>query len=688
MTARWSTLAPANVPKTFHFGTLDRTVLSQASPTRTRVVWVLLVRPGQTSARKPTARNGVGLSVQTDLMTQRNSGRLDPRLINAVAGMWSGGSSPTHNSIDSILTKNGIDSRQYVGPGKQEKVRRSLEEEGPQTAVQLIRDYVERLKVEGFFDIDDELTMHNLKELRSAFEAAGGELDNAGKLSWEPTHLRSDSIVDITKEGQTWSYDQDEEEIGKGGYGIVYKGWDEEEKSVAIKKIPLAQANDETDRKQLHREFDAARGIREKNPGSVQNVLIPIAEVKEFDSFFIIMPYAEGGSLKKRLKEVDRFSIPDTLDILEQIANGLHEISNMGFLHRDVKTDNILRHEDKWKLADFGISRFVENDTASYTLMWKGTTGYTAPETIRGEHKTIQSDLYSVGVIAYELLTGSKPFIGNKEEIAKQTLEALPPELSEDIPSQVQIMVFRLLKKIPAERYADPGALIDAIHRARQASGKPASKLSQALSVRERKSEETQIQHALQLQDERKAHDRITQAMSDLEEIVHTVVDEARNDDPSTSARLEKSRWDITMQQNTGVAIATWDGIAQDAAAPGLRELICAGAVFLLPEPEPPTSAYVMNGPIREGRVPDANLVCVMDKPSGNPRWLLFIVNGPQRAHGLDKSSFLKHWALANRPGMKIFDYTSNEDPLTSDALIDLLVHAIDGRYVEARRIY
>ena len=350
---------------------------------------------------------------------RHNHSRISPRVIGAVAGMWGGLlPSPSARTIDQILLKNSIDPRNYAFT-KGEKVLRSLQDAGAQTAAQLIRDLIKNLKAEGHFASEDPKAISNFEELQSAFESVGAELTNSGDLIWDSEDLQPDSFVTIDGNGQTWTYDENDQEIGKGGYGIVYLGWDDDGREVAVKRVPLSQGGDE---RQLYREYNNAQALREQDPGTVENVLIPIAEVADSKNLYIIMPYAQDGSLKKKLATEGKLTTEEALDTLEQITKGLNELLIMGVLHRDVKTDNVLYQDKKWKLSDFGLSRFIENDTASYTVAFKGSTGYTAPEVINQQQKTVHSDLYSVGVIAYEMLAGRRPFTGHRAEVRDETL--------------------------------------------------------------------------------------------------------------------------------------------------------------------------------------------------------------------------------------------------------------------------
>ncbi|MDV8005792.1 serine/threonine-protein kinase [Rhodococcus sp. IEGM 1318] len=612
-----------------------------------------------------------------------NHNRICPRVIGAVAGMWGGmRSSPSNATIDQILRKNGLDPRKYPG-SKHDKVLRSLQASGAETAATLIRDFISRLKAEGFFLSEDPAAIANFDELQNAFAYIDAELTNSGDLIWDSENLQPDSYIDIESGDQIWTYDENGKEIGKGGYGIVYYGWDKDDNDVAIKKVPLTQGGDV---RQLYREVNNTQGLRKKAPESIEHVLIPIAEVQDSESLYIIMPYAEDGSLKVKLSKEGKLDVEETLDILEQITKGLNELSTIGVLHRDIKTDNVLYQDGKWKLSDFGLSRFIENDTASYTMAFKGSSGYTAPEVINQEQKTVPSDLYSVGVIAYEMLAGQRPFTGDKDQVRKATLQQQPPSLPEEIPSPVRRIVSKLLKKNPKERYVDSRELLEAIDHAKRNKDKSPSLFAQALAAREEKTEAIRLSYELERQRDKELGDQKALALSDLDEKMIQAIEVAQRDEPSSTVNCDKNLnvWRLDVK-GFGLEIKIWDEIVEDSGE-HREKLLHSGEIYFLPEPHPPNAANTLNELVREGRIPDGNVVCIVNQNSGNPEWFLFSVNDtPSNAHGFNRSAFEQHWRRVNNTGPSLLDYTINTDPLTKDVIVDLLVHALDGRYLEYR---
>lgn len=612
---------------------------------------------------------------------RRKHNRISYRVIGAVAEMWGPLlPSPTMQSIDQVLRRNSLDPRKFP-PYKSQRVRCSLEESGQETAAQLIRDYIECFKIQGFLETENPASIANFTELQNALAEIGAELSNSGVLNWDPKDLQPDSYVNIEFEDKLWTYDKNEQEIGKGGYGIVYQGWDESEKDVAIKMLPLNQGRDV---RELLREIGNTRILRTKAPKSTEHVLIPIAEVEDTESLYIIMPYAEQGSLKKKLSLEGKFSIADSLDILEQITKGLTELSTIGVLHRDVKPDNVLYQDGRWKLADFGLSRFIENETASYTMAFKGSVGYTAPEVINQEPKTIRSDLYSVGVIAYEMLAGRKPFEGDRDQVREATLLEQPPSLAEEIPSPVRRIVTKLLKKRSAERYFNAQELLEAIKHAKNSETHPPSPLVRALTAREERTEAIYLSHELERRRGRELGDQKQLALSDLEEKIIQAIETVQRDEPTSVLNFDEKLnvWHLDIK-GCGLAITIWDEIIE-ASEGHLKKLLHSGEIFLIPEPHPPATAYALNRLTRENRIPDGNVMCTENPTSGDPEWVLFSVNDtPPYAHGFNRTTFEQHWKKTNSTTPSPLNYTFNTKPLTKDVIVDLLVHAIEGRYLD-----
>jgi serine/threonine-protein kinase len=170
---------------------------------------------------------------------------------------------------------------------------------------------------------------------------------------------------------------------------------------------------------------------------------------EESGSYFIVMPQAEK-SLQQEIERTGVFTDKEATSILHAIAMGLAEVQKI--VHRDLKPGNVLYHEELWKVADFGIARFVEDSTSLQTLKGCLSPPYAAPEQWRMERASSATDIYALGCIAYALLTGSPPFNGpSVQDYREQHLHAEPPPLAESRP-RLRTLVTMMLQKTPQSR--------------------------------------------------------------------------------------------------------------------------------------------------------------------------------------------------------------------------------------------
>lgn len=249
-------------------------------------------------------------------------------------------------------------------------------------------------------------------------------------------------MIEIRLSIQSWSYDPNQQLGAEGGFGAVFYGEDKDKNKVAIKKLHV-------DVKQAgHRELRLAEEFANRN---FKNI-IPIydsGQDSESDSYFIAMAMAEK-SLRDDLSNGLQFSDLDTVTILLSVINGLEEVPTI--VHRDLKPGNILFHQNAWKVADFGIARFVEESTSLRTLKECLTYPYAAPEQLKLEHSTRQTDIYALGCIGYELLTGSPPFTGpSREDFREQHLHSQPPPITKHSSLLCSLLVM-MLRKNPDAR--------------------------------------------------------------------------------------------------------------------------------------------------------------------------------------------------------------------------------------------
>ena len=254
----------------------------------------------------------------------------------------------------------------------------------------------------------------------------------------------------------------------------VYEGWDAAiARRVAIKAVPLAQ-NAQPDEWQNLTRFrrEAQTAGRLQHPAVVG--IFDYGENAEFA--FIVMEFVDGGTLKAALEKGKRFSIEAIDRLMQDILAGLQYSHDQGVIHRDIKPANImLTHDGHAKIADFGIARIEHSDITQIGMVM-GTPAYMSPEQFRGETTTASTDIYSSGVILYQLLTGERPFDGGLATIMHKALGTDPPkpsDISGTAPHSVDAVVARAMAKRPDHRYPDAKAFGQALHAALTA--KPAA---------------------------------------------------------------------------------------------------------------------------------------------------------------------------------------------------------------------
>jgi hypothetical protein len=275
-------------------------------------------------------------------------------------------------------------------------------------------------------------------------KAAKAEVNKTSDRSQEKSNFRKqhEDVIRIQLPKGNWEYDPNSPLGPAGAFGEVFAGKDPEGNDIAVKLLK-AEVSEEA-----HRELEIAVKLL---PIALNNV-VPILDAgldKNLNSYFVVMAQAEK-SLQHELNQVGKFSDVEAIDILKDIASGLAEVPDI--VHRDLKPGNILYHEGRWKVADFGIARFVEATTSTRTLKLFLTYAYAAPEQWRGEHSSHATDIYALGCIAYALLTGKPPFEGpNREDYQEQHLYEQPQPLR-DIDPLLWALISAMVSKAPEAR--------------------------------------------------------------------------------------------------------------------------------------------------------------------------------------------------------------------------------------------
>lgn len=241
--------------------------------------------------------------------------------------------------------------------------------------------------------------------------------------------------------------------IGEGGMANVYLGYDTIlERDVAIKVLRGDLADDEKFVRRFRREAQSASLLNHPN-------IVQIYDVGEDDgNFYIVMEYIKGQTLKQIIKKRGHLSLVETIDIMSQLTDGLSHAHESYIIHRDIKPQNIMVLDDGMvKITDFGIAMAVNASDLTQTNSVMGSVHYLPPEQASGRGSTIKSDIYSLGIMMYEMLMGVMPFRGETAvEIAmKQLKDPIPSMRKErdDIPQSVENIILKATAKNPKNRY-------------------------------------------------------------------------------------------------------------------------------------------------------------------------------------------------------------------------------------------
>ena len=248
--------------------------------------------------------------------------------------------------------------------------------------------------------------------------------------------------------------------LGTGGMATVWLGYDTIlDRQVAIKTFKI-DANDEDAVKRFNREAKAVTSLSHPNIVSIYDV------ENEGEFYYLILEYVEGMTLKDYMVKNPRIPIETIVHIAKQIAAGLSHAHQNGIIHRDIKPQNILMNENlTCKITDFGIARAYGDTTLTQTNQMLGTVYYLSPEQACGNVATAQSDIYSLGILIFEMITGQIPFKGESAvAIALKHLQEELPDIDkyrENVPQSVKNIVLQATMKNPNERYISSKELFE-----------------------------------------------------------------------------------------------------------------------------------------------------------------------------------------------------------------------------------
>ena len=251
-----------------------------------------------------------------------------------------------------------------------------------------------------------------------------------------------------------------QQRVGMGGMADVYKAMDKTlNRYVAIKVLKAEFSLDKSFVAKFQAEARAAAGLSHPNIVSVYDV------AEENGSYFIVMELIDGITLKQYIEKKGRLSIKEATSIAIQVSTGIEAAHQNNIIHRDIKPQNIIISKDgKVKIADFGIAKAISTNTNTISSNVMGSVHYSSPEQSRGGYLDAKSDIYSLGIVMFEMVTGRVPFDGDTTvAVAIQHLQddiPLPREIVPEIPIGLEKIILKCTAKSPNQRYAKAGDLV------------------------------------------------------------------------------------------------------------------------------------------------------------------------------------------------------------------------------------
>lgn len=282
--------------------------------------------------------------------------------------------------------------------------------------------------------------------------------------------------------GQTISHYKILEKLGEGGMGVVYKAHDSKlGRDVAIKFLPRTVAGNAVERERFTIEAKAAAALNHPNIATVY----AIEEVD--DETFIVMEYVEGYELKEKIAH-GALPIDEARRIASQVAEGLQAAHRKGIVHRDIKSANImLTNDGQVKIMDFGLAKIRGGAQVTKVGTTVGTAAYMSPEQARGDEVDHRTDIWSLGVVLYEMLTGRLPFASDYEQAVVYSILNETPERPDSVRAEVRPdyadVAMRALAKDPGERYPSAEEMASALRsvQERQTAGENGQRRKRSL---------------------------------------------------------------------------------------------------------------------------------------------------------------------------------------------------------------
>lgn len=377
--------------------------------------------------------------------------------------------------VSAAVARVNFDDAGEKEPGTQELFENLIHDNGSVEILEIIEDEKSDSEGDEAALADEEILKSPANTETEAFLSLLDEDENQpGELSEDDSRHIIDKDVTRTVDMSQFKVRKIgryiiEKEIGRGAAGRIYKAWDQKlDRTVVIKTVSYSlTASEEEIKRMKARVYREARSAAKLNHPNI----VVVYDVEDEPTYsYIVMEHIEGQDLRELLDREKKIAPGRSVNIIMQVCKALQFAHNAGIVHRDIKPSNVLMlGNDKVKVTDFGIAKVTNHLTLTQTGRVVGTPSYMAPEQIEGSDVDGRADIFSLGVVFYELLTGQRPFIGETlAALAYKIVHTEPPPpslINVELPNVYDDIINKAMAKDPNERYQDLGKLIDDLQK-------------------------------------------------------------------------------------------------------------------------------------------------------------------------------------------------------------------------------
>ncbi|MFF3097711.1 protein kinase [Streptomyces cyaneofuscatus] len=489
----------------------------------------------------------------------------------------------------------------------------------------------------------------------------------------------ADEVTFTGQSGKTWRYWESKPLGTPGGFGGVYEAEGPDGSPMAVKVVRKDRAGGRLDDRLLQREVLIGKRVVESGSG----MLLPVIDATDAgDSLLLVMLRAQGVLTSGPMAEAEAVAA------LVDIATGLQDLHAIAIMHRDLKPANVLRHEDRWKLADFGIARDDEIGTGDPTFRGSGTLPYMAPELWELKSPTVKTDLYAFGCLAFELLNGATPFTGSMSAIRDGHLNQAPPEApcSDNV---LKNLIARLLAKRPEDRPQDARAVVERLSRALVPRTPVQESIARGLGVHAAAQAQADSERLLAQAAKDTHRQQVAQAKADLREIMDDALTDLQAVEPNAALETRGTTGGSfgavpsfsLIADAVRLRINLWEDMTTDQPVPN-DTMVLAGCVVITNRSY---STELNSANLVYEQVGDRLIWQIYKFHSGMVRPERYAFGPFGRTHGFRHSDFFdsqeRYFML--HPALHVWSKTV--EVLTAETLLDLFKEAVDLRPPDPR---